>query len=156
MRQRWTVTAPTWSGPSRLTCSERSARARAGRAQWPEVHPERKRGGLVATKASFWRAGVEVGPEAPGDERSPASDEAGLLHNDRDTSEWSAIRSGPPDRLVPGAYLAANGLRAVIELSVPMQTAPLAEPGSLRPSPVSAVTVARNFSAVGSVAAPLT
>lgn len=52
--------------------------------------------------------------------------------------------------------MAANGLRAVIELSVPMQTAPLAEPGSLRPSPVSALTVARNFSAVGSVAAPLT
>jgi hypothetical protein len=49
--------------------------------------------------------------------------------------------------------LAANGLRAVIELSVPMQTAPLAEPGSLRPSPVSALTTAENFSAVGLVAA---
>ena len=37
--------------------------------------------------------------------------------------------------------------------SVPRQTAPLAEPGSLRPSPVSAVTTAENFSAVGLVAA---
>jgi hypothetical protein len=53
-------------------------------------------------------------------------------------------------------YLAVNGFRAVTVPSVPMQMAPLADPGSLRPSPVSDVTTAENFSAVGLVGALLT
>jgi hypothetical protein len=46
-------------------------------------------------------------------------------------------------------YLAVNGLRAEIVPSVPMHTDPLAVPGSLRPLPVSEVTLAVKLSAVG-------
>ena len=45
--------------------------------------------------------------------------------------------------------MAVSGLRAVIVPSVPRHTAPLAVPGSLRPSPLSEVTVAVKDAALG-------
>jgi arylamine N-acetyltransferase len=59
-------------------------------------------------------------------------------------------------RVARGCYLADSGFKAVIEPLALMHTAPLADPGSLSPSPESAVTVVVNDSAVGLVAAPLT
>ena len=62
--------------------------------------------------------------------------------------------------LDPPAWISYSGksrdFKAVMAPAELMHTAPLADPGSLSPSPESAVTAAVNFSAVGLLVAPRT
>src|ERR1700733_10331762 len=92
------------------------------------------------------RGNPEGSPQkGAGHKKSPASREAGLFR---------------PNRRIAGllahGHLAVSGFSALIVPSVPMQTAPLAVPGSPRPSPVSEDTVATILSAEGLDAACLT
>jgi hypothetical protein len=108
-----------------------------GPLTWPRI--ENRPNGLKLGADRGASSGLTRGGQC---EEEPASGETG-------SSSTAPDDDGRPE----SDYLAASGLRAVMDPSKPTQTAPLAVPGSFRPLPVSELTVALNFSAVGSDAA---
>jgi hypothetical protein len=90
-----------------------------------------------------------------GRERTPPEGGAPSNHQVRPHTD-RGDSAGETDRTARLVYLAESGFRAVTAPLDEMHTAPLALPGTLMPSPVSAVTLAVNLSAEGLLEPPFT